>query len=81
VWCTGFRQVFGWVDLPVFDESGWPRERFGAVEEAPGLYFSGLCFQSAAASMLIHGAGRDAERVVRHLAARGLTRRTESVAA
>jgi len=70
VWCTGFRQVFGWVDVPVFDEHGWPRERFGIVDEAPGLYFSGLCFQSAAVSMTIHGAGRDAGRVAQHLAAR-----------
>jgi putative flavoprotein involved in K+ transport len=68
IWCTGFRQAFGWVDLPVFDEHGWPRERFGVVDEAPGLYFSGLCFQSAAASMIIHGAGRDAGHVARHLA-------------
>jgi putative flavoprotein involved in K+ transport len=81
VWCTGFRQVFGWVDLPVFDEHGWPRERFGIVDEAPGLYFSGLGFQSAAVSMLIHGAGRDAERVVRHLAARSSHRAKRAVAA
>ena len=25
VWCTGFRQVFDWIDLPVFGEDGWPR--------------------------------------------------------
>ena len=63
IWCTGFRQAFGWVDVPVFDEDGWPRERFGIVDEAPGLYFCGLAFQSAASSMLVHGAGADAARV------------------
>jgi putative flavoprotein involved in K+ transport len=81
IWCTGFRQVFGWVDLPVFDDHGWPRERFGVVDEAPGLYFNGLCFQSAAVSMTIHGAGRDAEHVVRHLAARSRDRAKRAVAA
>ena len=25
VWCTGFRQDFGWIDLPVTGEDGWPR--------------------------------------------------------
>lgn len=70
VWCTGFRQAFGWIDLPVLDEHGWPRERLGVVDGAPGLYFCGLCFQSAAVSMLIHGAGRDAEHVARQVVTR-----------
>jgi putative flavoprotein involved in K+ transport len=70
IWCTGFRQRFDWVDLPVFDHHGWPREELGVVTQAPGLYFSGLCFQSAAVSMTIHGAGPDAEHVARHIAGR-----------
>lgn len=24
VWCTGFRQDFGWIHLPVFDDQGYP---------------------------------------------------------
>ena len=43
VWCTGFRQVFDWIDLPVFGEDGWPEEYRGVVESAPGLFFCGLC--------------------------------------
>ena len=70
VWCTGFRQDFSWIDLPVLDEDGWPLERRGVVESAPGLYFVGLAFQFAFASMLVGGAGRDAAYVVKHLAAR-----------
>jgi putative flavoprotein involved in K+ transport len=70
IWCTGFRQVFGWVDLPVFGVDGWPLELDGVAQDAPGLYFAGLCFQSAAASGMVHGAGRDAERVARHIARR-----------
>jgi putative flavoprotein involved in K+ transport len=70
IWCTGFRQAFGWVHLPVFGEDGWPREIDGVAQDSPGLYFAGLCFQSAAASGMVHGAGRDAERVARHIARR-----------
>ena len=73
IWCTGFRQTFGWIDLDVFDDRGWPRELGGVVDAAPGLYFMGLGFQSAASSMMVHGAGRDAAHVVRHL----LTRRQD----
>lgn len=64
IWCTGFRQRFGWIDLDIFDEHGWPRELGGVVDEAPGLYFVGLGFQSSARSMLIQGAGHDAAHVV-----------------
>lgn len=67
VWCTGFRQDYGWIDLPVIGEDGWPQEERGVVTSSPGLYFSGLCFQSSFRSMLIGGAGADAEHVVRHL--------------
>ena len=63
VWCTGFRQAFDWVDLPAFDEAGWPREYRGVVDGVPGLYFCGIQFQYAAASMVIHGVGRDAAHV------------------
>ena len=69
VWCTGFRQDFSWIDLPVFGDDGWPLETRGVVASSPGLYFVGLAFQYAFASMLVGGAGRDAEYVVRHLCA------------
>jgi putative flavoprotein involved in K+ transport len=70
VWCTGFRQDFSWIDLPVIGDDGWPLEARGVVASSPGLYFVGLAFQYAFASMLIGGAGRDAEYVVKHLCAR-----------
>ncbi|MEV6211517.1 NAD(P)-binding domain-containing protein [Kitasatospora sp. NPDC051914] len=70
VWCTGFRQDFGWIDLPVIGEDGWPAEHRGVADGFPGLYFSGLSFQRAFSSMLVGGAGRDAEIVAKHIAAR-----------
>jgi putative flavoprotein involved in K+ transport len=71
VWCTGFRQVFDWVHVPAFDEEGWPREYRGVVDDVPGLYFCGIQFQYAAASMIIHGVGRDAAHVAGLIASRG----------
>lgn len=68
VWCTGFRQDFSWIDLPVTGEDGWPRETRGVVPSSPGLYFVGLAFQYAFTSMLVGGVGRDAEHVVKHMA-------------
>jgi putative flavoprotein involved in K+ transport len=70
VWCTGFRQDFSWIDLPVTGDDGWPLETRGVVPSSPGLYFVGLAFQYGFASMLVGGAGRDAEYVVKHLCAR-----------
>ncbi|MFD0263098.1 flavin-containing monooxygenase [Kitasatospora indigofera] len=70
VWCTGFRQDFSWIDIPVFREDGWPEESCGIVAASPGLYFAGLSFQRAFSSMLVGGAGRDARIVARHIAAR-----------
>ena len=75
IWCTGFKQDFTWIDLPIMGEDGWPREQRGVVPSAPGLYFAGLAFQYAFSSMLILGAGRDAEYVAEHIAARAPRRR------
>ncbi|MGH3646280.1 MAG: flavin-containing monooxygenase [Micromonosporaceae bacterium] len=70
IWCTGFRQEFDWIKLPVTGPDGWPLEERGVVASAPGLYFSGLSFQHSFSSMLVGGAGRDAEYVVDHLTSR-----------
>jgi putative flavoprotein involved in K+ transport len=66
VWCTGYRNDFGWIDLPAFDDDGEPRHRRGVVESVPGLYFLGLEWLSAMGSATLTGVGRDA----RHLAER-----------
>jgi putative flavoprotein involved in K+ transport len=70
IWCTGFHQDFSWIELPVMGEDGWPQERRGVVPSAPGLYFAGLAFQYSFSSMLILGAGRDAEHVAKQIVAR-----------
>jgi putative flavoprotein involved in K+ transport len=70
IWCTGFKQVFDWIRLPVFGADGWPVEMRGVVDEAPGLFFCGLSFQYAFSSMVLPGVGRDAEYVAKRIANR-----------
>jgi putative flavoprotein involved in K+ transport len=69
MWCTGFRPDYGWIELPVFGENGWPKERRGVVDDQPGLFFLGIPFLYSFTSMLVLGAGRDAAYVVDRLAA------------
>ena len=73
VWCTGFKQVFDWICLPILDEYGWPVEYRGVVDAAPGLYFCGLSFQYAFSSMVFPGISRDADYVARQIVARAPT--------
>ena len=70
VWCTGFHPGFSWIDLPVFGEHGEPTHERGVVPTEPGLYFVGLHFLYAMSSTMIHGVGRDAERVANAIAKR-----------
>jgi putative flavoprotein involved in K+ transport len=67
IYATGFHFDFGWIDLPVFDERGYPRYRRG-VTDLPGLYFCGLHWMHTQGSGLFYGVGADAEFVVHHLA-------------
>jgi putative flavoprotein involved in K+ transport len=73
IWCTGFRPDFSWIDLPIFGPSEQPREpahQRGIVSDEPGLYFVGLSFLYAMSSGFLPGVARDADHVVRHIAAR-----------
>jgi len=70
IWCTGFRPDFSWIDLPVFGEAAnEPMHHRGVVASEPGLYFVGLFFLYAMSSGFLPGVGRDAEHIVRHIAA------------
>ena len=63
IWCTGFDAGLSWIDLPVFNADGEPREYRGVVHDEPGLYFVGREFIYAMSSTMIHGVGRDADYV------------------
>lgn len=71
VWCTGFRNDWGWIRFPLpTEDDGYPEQRRGVVPTLPGLYFVGLPFLHSFASMLILGSVRDGTRVADHIAAR-----------
>ena len=80
VWCTGFRQAFDWIQLPILRDDGWPDEIRGVVRSAPGLYFCGLAFQYAFSSMVLPGVRRDTDYVARHIAARSAAAQSVSAA-
>jgi putative flavoprotein involved in K+ transport len=61
VWATGCRYDFGWVECPVFTDTGEPVHKRG-VTSVPGLYFLGLRRMYTVKSALLsaEGVGADA---------------------
>jgi putative flavoprotein involved in K+ transport len=84
VWCTGFRPDYSWIRFPFeLGEDGFPVQYRGVVSSSPGLYVTGIPFLHSFASMLVAGARRDAERVVKHIVserARELAARPDAIA-
>ena len=72
IWCTGFHPGFSWIDLPtsIQGTDGEPVHERGIVPAEPGFYFVGLHFLYAFSSTMIHGVGRDAERITGVIAKR-----------
>ncbi len=71
IWCTGFRQDFSWIDLPVFDGDGRPIHDRGIVASEPGLSFVGLPFQYSLSSDVLPSRMRDAGYVAKRILSRG----------
>lgn len=59
LWTTGYAPDYGWLELPILDESGVPRHVRG-VSEVPGLTFIGLLLQHNNASANLAGVAIDA---------------------
>jgi putative flavoprotein involved in K+ transport len=68
LWAGGFRPAFGWIDIAVFDDLGFPRARRG-VTDIPGLAFVGLPWLHTRKSPLLLGVGGDAAHVANAVAA------------
>jgi putative flavoprotein involved in K+ transport len=78
IWATGFRPDYRWIDVPgLVGDDGWPIGARGISPAASGLYFLGVPFQWAFASMNVFGVGRDAKYVVDHVADRATARGPE----
>jgi putative flavoprotein involved in K+ transport len=69
IWCTGFRQDFSWIDVPVFDEDSEPMHHRGIASEQ-GLYFVGLDFLHSFRSENVGGVGADARYIAKHIDSR-----------
>jgi putative flavoprotein involved in K+ transport len=67
IWCTGFRQDFSWIDVPVFGEQEELRHERG-ITSVPGLYFVGLDFLYSFTSENVGGVGRDARHIAKRIA-------------
>ncbi len=59
LWATGYRQDYSWIEPPVTDELGFPRQSLGA-SDVPGLYFIGSLWQHDQVSATLVGLPRDA---------------------
>jgi putative flavoprotein involved in K+ transport len=54
IWATGYGLDYHWIDLPVLDDLGHPKQRRG-ITEVPGLAFLGLHWQHTQASATLVG--------------------------
>ena len=60
LWATGYAPDYDWIDLPIHDEFGMPRQDRG-ISEVPGLTFLGMLFLHDNGSANLAGIARDAE--------------------
>ena len=54
VWASGYSRDYGWIDFPIVDEQGFPKQRRGA-SEVPGVYFLGSLWQISLVSATLFG--------------------------
>lgn len=65
IWCTGYREELGWIDVPAFDDDGRIAQRHGLVTSVPGLYVLGLEGMHSMMSATLPGVARDAAYLAR----------------
>jgi putative flavoprotein involved in K+ transport len=58
IWATGYGRDYGWIDAPITDDMGLPRQRRG-VTDIPGLYFLGSLWQYTQFSATLGGPAID----------------------
>jgi putative flavoprotein involved in K+ transport len=67
IWATGYGLDYQWIEAPMRDELGYPRNVRG-VAALPGLYFLGLLWQHSVASASLLGPELDAQYLVDRMA-------------
>jgi putative flavoprotein involved in K+ transport len=66
IWSTGYGLDYRWIDLPILDELGYPKQRRG-ITDVPGLAFLGLHWQHTQASATLVGPMIDGPHVAAQL--------------
>jgi len=78
IWATGYTFDFSIVQIPVFDEDGYPVGKRG-ITAYPGLYFIGLPWLHNAKSGLLFGVGQDAAHIAEDINRGPQQRRTHKI--
>ena len=63
IWATGYGLDYRWIEAPILDELGYPRNVRGA-SSVPGLFFLGLLWQHSQASASLLGPELDGPHLV-----------------
>lgn len=63
LWTSGYRPALDWIEMPIFDEFGLPRQVEGAATGVDGLSFIGLPWLVDMGSANLIGLVRDAEAI------------------
>jgi putative flavoprotein involved in K+ transport len=66
IWATGYGLDYKWIEAPVLDDMGYPRNTRG-VAAIPGLYFLGLSWQHSQASASLVGPELDGPHLVERI--------------
>lgn len=73
IWSMGFGTDYRWIEIPLFNGSGYPSHTRGITNE-PGIYFLGLPWQYTWGSGRFSGVAQDARFLADAIAARHSTR-------
>ncbi len=65
LWTTGYARDYAWIDFPILDEFGAPRQVRG-ISEVPGLSFLGMIWQHNSGSANMIGMHVDAAHLAAH---------------
>jgi putative flavoprotein involved in K+ transport len=77
IWATGYHLDHGWIDAPIIDELGYPRNVRG-VADVPGLFFLGLLWQHSQASASLVGPELEGPDLLEAMAGQGRRTRARS---
>ena len=77
IWSTGFWTDFSWIDIPVFNGSGYPSHDRG-ITSVSGCYFIGLPWLHTWGSARFSGVARDANYIAEHITLRAKGSNTTS---